>query len=448
MLPSRLTAAIDALASAMFMPWTVALLLGTGLFLTIRYRFVQVRRFPEAVRAMTARQTNGAVGPLTPFQAFMTALAASIGTGNIAGVATAVVSGGPGAVFWIWCYGFFATAIKFTEAVLGLSFRDARGDKFGAGPMYYLRDGLGSPALGWVYAFVAGVAALTTTPFTQPNSIALVLESELAVPTWISGLVIAVLAWLVIIGGIKSIGRAAEKLAPLKVGLYLAGGLVVIVTHANRLPAVLATIVREAFSLRAAAGSAAGVGIMMAMRYGVARGVYANEAGYGTAGVAYGTAQSRNPAQQGLNAVMEVFIISMVTSSISAMTILVSGAFDAQMAVDPSQRVTSTALVAQAFETSMPVVGGWIVAFCVFLFGYTTLIGWSYYGEVCLEYILGRRVVRPYRWIYCGLVIFGATARVDLVWAWGDLMNGLQIFPNLVGVLGLSGLAASVARRK
>ena len=190
--------------------------------------------------------------------------------------------------------------------------------------MHYLREGLRSPALAWIYALVAGVAALTTTPFTQPNSMAVVLESQFHIPTWASGIGIAVLAWLVIIGGVRSIGRVAEKLAPLKVGLYLAGGLWVILFHAGQLPDVFALIFREAFSLEGAKGGAAGVGVMIAMRYGLARGIYANEAGYGTAAVAYGSARSEQPRQQGLNAVMEVFIVSFVTSSISALTILVS----------------------------------------------------------------------------------------------------------------------------
>ncbi len=367
----------------------------------------------------------------------MTALAASIGTGNIAGVATAIVSGGPGALFWIWVYGFVAMAIKFAEAVLGVTYREARGDLVLSGPMYYLRDGLKSPAIAWTFAFVAAVAALTTTPFTQPNSMALVLNSVAGVPRLASGLVIAALTWLVIIGGIKAIGRAAERLSPLKVGLYLAGGSIVILTNASRLPATLSLIVESAFSMRAAAGG--GLGILVAMRYGIARGIYANEAGYGTAAVAYGTARSNRPVQQGLNAVIEVFIVSFVTSTISALTILLTGAWQSGL--------TSSAAVAAAFNTSMPGVGGYVVAFCAFLFGYTTLIGWAYYGEQFFEYILGRKVTRPYRWIYCLLIPFGAVSRVEVVWAWGDLMNALQIFPNLIGVVGLSGVVAAVSRQ-
>jgi alanine or glycine:cation symporter, AGCS family len=440
MLPEPIRQAVFWAADAVFGPWTIALLFGTGIFLTARLRFVQITHFGEAVRVMLRpNAADGTGGALTPFQAFMTALAATIGTGNIAGVATAVVSGGPGAVFWIWAYGLVATAIKFTEAVLGLQYRRTDGGHLSAGPMHYLRDGMKMPGLAWAYALIAGIAALTTTPMSQPNSIAVVLESQFGIKTWVSGVAVAILVWLVVIGGIKSIGRAAEKLAPLKVGLYLLGGLWVILFHAREVPGVLALIVREAFSVGAVTGGTAGVGVMIAMRYGLARGIYANEAGYGTAAVAYATAQSRDPREQGLNAVMEVFIVSFVTSTISALTILVSGVWRSGL--------TSSAVVAQAFETAIP-HGGWVVAFCAFLFGYTTLIGWAYYGEQFLEYVFGPRVVLPYRWLYCILVIFGSIGKVDLVWAWGDLMNGLQIFPNLVGVIGLSGVAAAALARK
>jgi AGCS family alanine or glycine:cation symporter len=429
---------IQSLADALFLPWVVGVLLGAGLWLTLRTGFVQVRRFGEAWRIAFVRRASAGSGVLTPFQAFMTALAASIGTGNIAGVATAIVSGGPGALFWIWVYGFVAMAIKFAEATLGVTFREVRGSAVLSGPMYYLRDGLKSPFLAWLFALVAAVAALTTTPFTQPNSIALVINSVFRVPRLAVGLVVAVLTWLVIIGGIKSIGRAAERLSPLKVGLYLAGGLIVILLNAARIPAVFGLIFREAFSLQAAAGGT--LGMLIAMRYGIARGIYANEAGYGTAAVAYGTAQSSQPAQQGLNAIVEVFTVSFVTSTISAMTILLTGVWQSGL--------TSSAAVAAGFNAVMPTVGGWIVAFCVFLFGYTTLIGWAYYGEQFFEYILGRRVTLPYRWIYCLLIPFGAVTKVDVVWAWGDLMNALQVFPNLVGLIGLGGIVARIASER
>jgi AGCS family alanine or glycine:cation symporter len=447
---------IQSAADAMFMPWTVGLLLLTGVFFTVRLGFVQIVHLPEAARTMLRSKQSSTAGALSPLQAFMMALAATIGTGNIAGVATAIVSGGPGAMFWIWCYGFIAAAIKFAEAVLGLEFRIARGEETLAGPMYYLRDGIKSPALAWIFALVAGLACLFTTPVTQPNSVAVALGSQLdrsvaqfsdwtILDTQINpnrffvGCALAVLTWLVIVGGVKSIGRASEWLTPLKVGLYLTGGAVVIATHITQLPEVLTLVFREAFSFRAGIGAAGGVSIWTALRYGLARGAYANEAGYGTAAVVYGVAKSSRPEQQGLNAVMEVFIITFLTSSISGLSILLTGVWN--------QGAESSAVVAEAFNAAIPYVGGWMLAVSVFLFGYTTLLGWAFYGEQFLEYLFGTRIVAPYRWLYCALIPFGAVAKVDAVWAWGDILNGLQIFPNLIGVFLLSGVAAKAVGR-
>jgi AGCS family alanine or glycine:cation symporter len=437
----------------------VGVLLATSLYFTIRLRFVQVFRFRDAVRETIASRQTSASGPLSPLQAFMTSLAATIGVGNIAGVATAIVSGGPGALFWIWCYGFFAMATKFAEASLGMHYRVAHGESVLAGPMYYLRDGFKSPALAWCYALLGGLAVLLTTPFTQPNSVADAVGSQLAqqnlsLGRWqisesISlnldhltiGIILAILTWLVTVRGVKALGRAAEKLSPLKVGLYLVGGFVVIVTHITNLPEVLRLVFAEAFSPRASLGAAGGMAIMMALRYGVTRGVYANEAGYGTAAVAYGTAKSQHPEQQGLAAMTEVFIISFITSSISGLAILLTGVWN----TGPEQ-VTGAAKVADAFNASIPGLGGWMVAVSMFLFGYTVLIGWGYYGEQFFEYIFGPRIIVPYRWFYCLLIPFGALFKVDLVWNWGDILNGLQVFPNLIGLVALSGLAASYAR--
>jgi AGCS family alanine or glycine:cation symporter len=437
--------------------WVIGVLMTTALFFTVRLRFVQIRRFREAFsETLRSRQTTTS-GALAPLQAFLTSLAATIGVGNIAGVATAIVSGGPGALFWIWCYGLLAMSTKFAEAALGLHFRVPAGESTLAGPMYYLRDGMKSPALAWIFALLAGVACLFTTPFTQPNSVAVVLDSQLAIhgvdlgrwsfaggqidlDTLVIGCVVAVLTWLVIVGGIKAIGRAAEKLSPLKVVLYVTGGLIVIGVNAARLPEVLGLVFREAFSTSAVAGGTAGWAMMRAIRFGIMRGVYANEAGYGTAAVFYGIAKSSRPEQQGLAAMMEVFIISFVTSSISALSILVTGAWSVE-------HVTGPAAVTHAFNSAMPAggAGGWMVAVSVFLFGYSSLLGWAYYGEQFFEYLFGPRVILPYRWLYCLLIPFGAVAKVDVVWAWGDILNGLQVFPNVIGLIGLSGLAAKYA---
>jgi AGCS family alanine or glycine:cation symporter len=456
----RFAELVQHAADVMFMPYTVCILLAMGLFFTIRTRLVQMRRLPEALSTMVATQQAGAGGALSPFQAFMTGLAATIGTGNIAGVATAIIAGGPGALFWIWVYGFLAAAVKFSEAVLGMRFRIPHGEQTLSGPMYYLRDGLKLPALAWIYALVAGVAVLFTTPFSQPNSIAVILNRQLDTVTsglgtasigemtvslnrLAIGIVLAVLTWLVIIGGVKSIGRAAAKLSPLKVGFYLIGGMFVIITHLGELPGVLRLVFQQAFSREACLGTAEGAAVWMALRYGMARGAYANEAGYGTAAVVYGTAQSNRPDQQGLNAVIEVFIITFITSTISALAILLAGTWD-----DPAFAEEAPAAVAAAFNSSIPTAGGWMVAFSVFLFGYTTLIGWSFYGEQYLEYLFGRWIIMPFRWVYCLLIPLGAVLKVDLVWAWGDILNGSQVFPNLVGLVALSGIAAAYARTR
>lgn len=434
---SSLSQWIYAASDAIWGPWTIALLFGAGCFLSLRYRFVQVTALGAAWRALRTR-ASGSEGSLTPFQAFATGLAASVGTGNIAGVATAIVAGGPGALFWIWAYGFFATTIKLTEAMLAVRYRRPEREFLSAGPMHYLEQGLRKPWLGRLYALIAGIAALATTPFTQPNSIAVSLERQAGLPPIWSGLLLALLTALVVLGGVQAVGRAAERLAPAMVLLYLAGGLVVIFWNVHRIPEVLLAVFRSALSQEAVGGGALGTGMMVAVRYGLARGIYANEAGYGTAAVAYGSARSDRPIDQGLAAMTEVYIVSFVTATVSGLTILLSGA--------TASGAQSTALVAAAFESVLP-GGGWLVLISAFLFGYTTLIGWGYYGEQFLRYLFGSRIVWPYRLLYCGLVVLGATLSVKLVWAWGDLLNGLQIFPNLCGVLLLSGWVAGELRR-
>ncbi len=433
----------------------VLIVMSTGLFFTFRLRFIQVFRFKEAVRETIVSRQTGGKGALSPLQAFMTALTATIGTGNIVGVATAIVLGGPGALFWIWCYGFLAMSTKFAEASLGVHFHVADGDEVLSGPMYYLRDGLKSRALAAIFALVGGLAVLFTTPLTQPNSVAASLASEmknhdLTLGDWnlgsisvdgvrlIVGIVLALLTWLVIVHGIKSIGSAAEKLSPLKVGIYLVGGLTILVTHASRLPDVLWMVFHDAFSTHAVGGGAVGFTAMTAISYGIRRGVYANEAGYGTAAVTYGTAKSQRPDQQGLAAMMDVFIITYITSTISALAILLTDTWNTG--------ASGPATIPAAFNAAVPNIGGWMVTLSIFLFGYTVLIGWEYYGEQFFEYLFGPRVIVPFRWLYCLLIPFGAVIKVDAVWNWGDICNGLQVFPNVIGLVGLSGVAAAYAQ--
>jgi AGCS family alanine or glycine:cation symporter len=435
----------------------VPVILLSALYFTVRLRFVQFVRFREAVRETIASRQAGSNGALSPLQAFMTAIAATVGTGNIVGVATALISGGPGALFWIWCYGLLAMSTKFAEAALGMHFRVARGEMVLSGPMYYLRDGLKAPWLAGVFAVLGGCGVLFTTPLTQPNSVAVALASQLQTihlslgkiqlgdntidGTQLAiGMVLAVLTWLVIVRGIKSIGRAAEKLSPVKVGFYMIGALIVIIANIAKLPGVLAMVFHDAFLPHAATGAAAGLTIKEALSYGIRRGVYANEAGYGTAAVTYGTARSQRPDQQGLAAMMDVFIITFITCTLSGFAILLTGEWDTGR--------DGPAAIPAAFSSAMPVLGGWMVAISIFLFAYTVLIGWEYYGEQFFEYLFGPRIVKPFRWIYCLLIPFGAVIQVKAVWAWGDIFNGLQVFPNMIGLIGLSGIAATYAQRR
>jgi AGCS family alanine or glycine:cation symporter len=366
-------------------------------------------------------------------------LAGAIGNGNIAGVATAIAMGGPGAIFWMWASGLFAMATKYSEAILGLKFRERLADgSMAGGPMYYLKNGAHSRVLAWIFAFLAGMAAMTTGPLAQTNSMALVLHTEFHIPEWLSGAGIAIGAWLVIIGGIKSIARFAEKLVPLKVTLYVGGCLYVIIAHSSMLPQTIALIFKGAFTPLAAVGGFAGAGVRLAARYGAARGLYANEAGMGTAGMAYGAAQSRNPVHQGLIAMVDVFIITFVTCTMTALVVTITGKW--------SSGLLSTALVASAFNSSIPVVGGWMVAVSSVLFGYSNLVGWAYYGELCFGYILRSNVLKVYAWIYCGLIFVGAITGVKTVWNYADTMNGLQIFPNLIALLLLAPQVAAATR--
>lgn len=436
----------------------VPVILLVALFFTIRLRFVQVLRFREAIRETIKSRQSGGDGALSPLQAFMTAIAATVGTGNVVGVATAIVSGGPGALFWIWVYGFLAMSTKFAEASLGMHFRVAHGDDVLSGPMYYLRDGLKSGFgrfLAGLFAVLGGCGVLFTTPMTQPNSVANSLAGQLAEhkisagsiqigplaidgTKLIIGVILAILTWLVIVHGIKSIGRAAEKLSPLKVGFYMIGALIVIGTHITNLPHVLAMVFHDAFSTHAATGGAVGFTMMKAINFGIRRGVYANEAGYGTAAVAYGTAKSQRPDQQGLAAMMDVFIITFITCTFSGLAVLLTGVWETA----PDGAVA----VPAAFNKAMPTLGGWMVTISIMLFAYTVLIGWAFYGEQFFEYLFGPRIIKPFRWLYCLMIPVGALIQVESAWNWGDICNGLQVFPNVIGLLALSGIAAAYAR--
>jgi AGCS family alanine or glycine:cation symporter len=422
---------------------TLIFFLATAFYLSLRTGFIQFRKFPESWRAISTpepgQENQG--GEISPLKSFLTMLAGAIGSGNIAGVATAVASGGPGAIFWMWVAGSLCMALKFTEAVLGFHFREREPDgRYSAGPMYYLRDGLGWKGMAAVFAFVAGAAAVSTGPMVQSNTITTVLESQFGFNRLYAGIVLTVAVWIVVIGGLRTIAAWAEKLVPLKLILYVGGSIVVFGVFIRQVPEALALVFSHAFTPAAAVGGFVGATFQQAVRFGCARGVYANEAGLGTAAYMYGVSKSRDPVRQGLIAMLDCFVISFITCTASAMVVVTTGVWSSGLQGAP--------LVAAGFNAAMPQVGGWIVAVSATLFAYTNLIGWSYYGEKSFEFILGRKVAMPYRWTYCLIIPIGSVSEIRAAWYYGDFMNGIQAILNLVAVLLLAGVAVQVLHRK
>jgi len=429
---------IRFLGSVVWGPQTVILLLGVGLFLTICLRFAQLRRFGLSFRLLLGRKEFGESkkerkGDISPFQALTTSLAATIGNGNIGGVCTAIAMGGPGAVFWMWVGALFGMATKIVEAVLGQKFKRILPDgSVIGGPMYYIKEGLGLPWLAGIFAFFMGCKPLFSTTSIQSNSIALVLKTQLGLEPWISGLGLALLTWLAIIGGIKSIAKVSEFLSPFMVFLYIFGALFTIIIFASHIPQALSLIFVGAFKPSAITGGIAGMTVKNAIRYGLARGAYSNEAGTGTAAVFHATAKTSEPVRQGLIASLDVFIDTLVICTLTALTVLVTGTWT---------QGTSTEMTAAAFNLALPQIGGLIVAASSFLFGYSSLIAVTYYGEISFSYLLGKWIKLPFRWIFCIVIFMGAVMKVEVAWSIGDVFNGMMVFTNLIGVLGLSGLA-------
>ncbi|NIO49389.1 MAG: amino acid carrier protein [Candidatus Aminicenantes bacterium] len=435
---------IRFLATIVWGPQTVILLLGVGFFLTIRLRFVQLRRLGLSFRFGLGKRDFGETakerkGDITPFQALTTSLACTIGNGNIAGVGTAIAMGGPGAVFWMWLLAFFGMATKLVEAVLGQKFKRTAPDGLVAGgPMYYIRDGLKLPWLAGIYAFFMGCKPLFATTSIQSNSIALVLKTQLGFEPWISGLGLAVLTWLVIIGGIKTIAKVTEFLSPFMVFLYLFGAFFTLIVFAPQIPHAFYLIFGGAFNPSAITGGVAGMTVARAIRYGFARGAYSNEAGTGTAAVFHATAQTSEPVRQGLIASLDVFIDTIIICSLTAFAVLVTGVWNTG--------ITSTAMTASAFNAALPKYGGLIVAASSLLFGYSSLITVPYYGEISFKYLLGSWVKQPFRWIFCIIIFVGAAMKVEEAWSIGDVFNGMMAFTNLIGLVGLSGVAVVLVK--
>lgn len=411
-------------------PVMLALLVGTGVFYTIRLGGLQFRLLPRALKLAFSRQkASDAPGDISQFQALMTALAGTIGTGNIAGVATAVVLGGPGAVFWMWLSALVGMATKYAEAYLAVYFRvrDSRGNMSG-GPMYYIEHGLGLKSLAIMFAVCGALAALGTGSSVQSNSVAQALQNTIGLPGWVTGIVLTVVTGLVLLGGIRSIARVASIIVPVMAVIYLLGGLAIILTHLDLVWPAVKLIVSDAFSGQAVAGGAVG----MAIRYGVARGVFSNEAGIGTAPIAAAAAKTNRPEEQALVSMTGTFLDTIVVCSVTGIVLVMGNQY--------TQGITGAALTSNSFEAMLPGIGSWVVTVGLIFFAYSTILGWSYYGEKCAAYLLGEKAVVPYRVVYTGFVMLGTLISLDLVWAAADVFNGLMAFPNLVGLLLLSGI--------
>ncbi|MDD3538993.1 MAG: sodium:alanine symporter family protein [Atribacterota bacterium] len=419
-------------------PPMLIILAGTGLFLTIRLGFIQFKYTGYGWRLIFSGmsrkdKSEKDEGEITPFQALTATLAATVGNGNIAGVATALASGGPGAVLWMWIIALVGMATKFCEATLGVKYRIK--DKDGAlagGTMYFIEKGLGLKWLGWIFALFGALAAFGIGDMVQTNSMALVGNSVFGIPQIITGIVLAVLTWLVVVGGIKRIGQVTEYLVPFMAIFYVIASLIIIIARINMLPYAIAEIFRCAFTGKAAIGGFAGATVAQAMRFGVARGIFSNEAGLGSGSIANAVAKTKHPVRQGTIAMIDVMIDTIIICSMTALVILMTDTLPTGY--------TSTQLTAHAFSTVLGTVGGPIVAIGSLLFGFSTILTWCYYGQQCSRFIIGPAVVKPYAWLFVIVAFLGAVVEVPFVWLLTDALNGAMAIPNLVGLLLLSGV--------
>ncbi len=448
---------LNQVAAFVWGPALLVLILGTGLYLTLGLRFMPIRRVPTAFRLLWRGRKSGddEPGEITPFQTLMTALAATIGTGNIAGVATAIALGGPGAVFWMWMTALVGMATKYAEAVLAIHYRevDADGQHVG-GPMYYIRNGLGKnwAWLATTFALFAAIAGFGIGNMVQANSVTAIVNTTFGTPNWVVGLVLAVLTWLVIIGGVKRIGRVAEWLVPLMAVIYVAGGLLILAINILDVPAGLAFIVKSAFTPTAATGGFAGAAVWAGLRFGVARGIFSNEAGLGSAAIAHAAAKSKDTVQQGMVAMLGTFIDTIIVCTITGL-VIVTVQVPVQLADGSTQMMaawasgkTGAELSALAFSEGLPVLGHWVVSISLAFFTFTTILGWSYYGERSAEYLLGTKVIVPYRYLWVLFVFLGSVMQLSLVWTITDILNALMAIPNLIALLLLSGTVFALTR--
>ncbi|GHD07411.1 alanine/glycine:cation symporter family protein [Zhihengliuella salsuginis] len=428
----------------------IPLLLGTGLYLTIRLGGLQFLKLGAALNlGILRRKDPDASGDISQFQALTTALAATVGTGNIVGVATALSIGGPGALFWMWITGLVGMASKYTEAYLGVRFRrtDAAGEKSG-GPQQYLEHGIKGPVgkvLAISFAIFALLACFGIGNMTQGNAIAENVQNTVGVPTWITGAVLTVLVLVVLVGGIKSIGRVTAGVVPFMIVLYVVAAVVILLINISEVPAAIALIFTDAFTGTSAVGGFAGSAIMLAVQFGVARGLFSNESGLGSAAIASAAAQTTHPVRQGLVSMTQTFIDTIIVVTCTGLVIISTGVWQATDAA--GEQISAGLMTGEAFATALPGEWGhWIVTLGLVFFAFSTILGWAYYGERNVDRLVGRKGVMPFRVLFAVIVFIGCTVPLSLVWTFADAMNGFMAVPNLIGMIILSGLVARETR--
>ncbi|MDG2018703.1 MAG: sodium:alanine symporter family protein [Porticoccaceae bacterium] len=423
---------INAVNSIVWGPIMLTLLLGTGVFLTIGLRGMTITRIPYAFRQLLKGRKGSGEGEISPFNALMTALSSTVGTGNIAGVATAIGIGGPGALFWMWCTALVGMATKYAEAVLAVNYRetDAAGKKVG-GPMYYIKNGLGKrwKPLAFLFALFGSLAGFGLANTVQSNTVSQVLLNNFDIPTMVSGFVMALLVALVLLGGIKRIAQVAGKLVPLMTVIYLLSTLIILAVNVSAIPAALALIVDSAFNGTAATGGFAGATVMLALKMGVSRGIFSNESGLGSAPIAHAAAETNSPVRQGTIAMLGTFIDTLIICTMTGLVLIVSGVWNSEL--------QGAAMTLMVFDATLP-FGGNILSLCIALFAFTTMLGWSYYGERCAQFLLGPKVVMPFRILWVVGVFAGTQMSLGLVWKMSDALNGMMAIPNLLALLLLS----------
>lgn len=446
----QLNSIINSINAFAWGPPMLGMLGVTGVLLTLGLVFMPWRKVVYGFRILFDKSHPEGEGEVKPFNALMTALSATVGTGNIAGVATAIALGGPGAIFYMWVIALFGMATKYAEAVCAVTYREVDGaGKYVGGPMYYLRNGVGAFApelgkwLGLLFAIFGAVAAFGIGNAVQVNSMAVALDSSFNLPTWITGAVVAVLVAFVILGGIRRIGEVAGKLVPAMIVLYIGAALIIILINIAKVPEAFGLIFYHAFNPAAAAGGFAGAAVAAAIRFGVARGVFSNESGLGSAAIAHAAAQTNNPVRQGIIAMLGTFIDTLVVCTMTALVIITSGMWTA-MGPD-GMGLTGAVLTSESFANS---IGGgqYIVTIALVVFAFTTILGWSYYGERCWQYLFSEKSVMIYRALWVLAALSFANVKVDFVWNLSDTLNGLMAVPNLIGLLLLAPVVFKVTR--